>query len=68
MSKSDDLMKALTELAKAEVAFTNETQADGQTIYVIDTVRLTEDEVIRLHKKGALTPDGIRRYLVDRVA
>ena len=68
MSNSDDLLNALTELAKAGVAFTSEERADGQTIYIIDKVRLTENEVIQLHKKGALTLDGIRRYLVDRVA
>ena len=68
MSTSDDLMNALTELAKAGVAFTSETRPDGQTIYIIDMVHLTEEEVIRLHKKHALTLDGIRRYLVDRVA
>jgi hypothetical protein len=68
MSTSDDLMNALAELAKAGVAFTSETRPDGQKIYIIDMVRLTEDEVVLLHKKGALTRDGIRRYLVDRVA
>jgi hypothetical protein len=68
MSTSDDLMHALTELAKAGVAFTSATSADGQNIYIIDKVHLTEEEVIRLHKKGALNRDGIRRYLVDRVA
>ena len=69
MSKmNDNLTSALAELAKAGVAFTSELGSDGKRIYVIDTIRLTEDEVILLHNRGALTRDGIRRYLVDRAA
>jgi hypothetical protein len=65
---SDNLARALTELAKAEVAFTSEMGADGKALYIIDSIRLTEDELILLHQKGALTREGIRRYLVDRAA
>ena len=65
MSESDDLTAALTELAKSELAFTT---CDGKRIYIVDSVRLTEDELILLHEKRALTRDGIRHYLVDRAA
>ena len=68
MSESDDLTAAMTELAKSELAFTNENTRDGKRIYIVDTVRLTEDELLLLHEKRALTRDGIRHYLVDRAA
>lgn len=68
MSEADDLTAAMTELAKAELAFTNENTRDGKRIYIVDSVRLTEDELILLHEKRALTRDGIRHYLVDRAA
>ncbi len=68
MSDADDLTAALTELAKSELAFTNENTRDGKRIYIVDSVRLTEDELILLHEKRALTRDGIRHYLVDRAA
>ena len=68
MSESDDLTAALTELAKSELAFTNENTRDGKSIYIVDSVSLTEDELILLHEKRALTRDGIRHYLVDRAA
>ena len=68
MSESDDLTAAMTELAKSELAFTNENTRDGKRIYIVDSVTLTEDELILLHEKRALTRDGIRHYLVDRAA
>ena len=68
MSESDDLTAAMTELAKSELAFTNENTRDGKRIYIVDSVRLTEDELLLLHEKRALTRDGIRHYLVDRAA
>ena len=68
MSESDDLTAAMTDLAKSELAFTNENTRDGKRIYIVDSVRLTEDERILLHEKRALTRDGIRHYLVDRAA
>jgi hypothetical protein len=68
MSESDDLIAAMTELAKSELAFTNENTRDGKRIYIVDSVRLTEDELILLHEKRALTRDGIRHYLVYRAA
>ena len=46
MSKSDDLTAAMTELAKSELAFTNENTRDGKRIYIVDSVGLTEDELI----------------------
>src|SRR5215831_8986546 len=68
MFESNDLTAAITELAKSELAFTNENTRDGKRIYIVDSVRLTEDELILLHEKRALTRDGIRHYLVDRAA
>jgi hypothetical protein len=68
MSSSDDLTDAITQLVKAELAFTSEDRSDGKRIYVVDSIGLTEDELILLHKKGALTRSGIRHYLVDRAA
>ena len=68
MSESDDLTAAMTELAKSELAFTNENTRDGKRIFIVDSVRLTEDELILLHERRALTRDGIRHYLVDRAA
>jgi hypothetical protein len=68
MSASNDLSSAITELANAEMAFTNETGRDGTKAYIIDSVRLSEEELILLHRKGALTRDGIRRYFVYRAA
>ena len=66
MSESDDLTAAMTELANSELAFTNENTRNGKRIYIVDSVSFTEDELILLHEKHALTPDGIRHYLVDR--
>ena len=63
-----DITSALTELAKAGIAFTSEIQPNGQKIYIIDRIRLREDELMELQSKGALTRDGIRKYLVDRAA
>ena len=68
MFVSDHLMAALTQLVKAELAFTSQTEPDGRKIYVVDFVSLTEEELILLHRRGALTRDGIRHYLVDRAA
>ena len=66
MSESDDLTAAMTELANSELAFTNDNTRNGKRIYIVDSVSLTEDELILLHEKHALTRDGIRHYLVDR--
>ena len=63
-----DLTAALGELAKAGIAFTGELDQDGNRIYVIDRIRLREDELMHLKNAGALTPAGIRQYLVDRAA
>ena len=68
MPKSDDLMMAMTQLVKAQLVFTSENGPDGEKIYVVDSVALSEDELILLYKKGALTQDGIRHYLVGRAA
>jgi hypothetical protein len=68
MAAKHDLTTALAELAKAGIAFTNEVDQHGQRFYIVDTIRLTEDEILLLHDKGALSRDGIRRYLVDRSA
>jgi len=68
MAEGKDLTMALAELAKAGIAFTSELDQDGNRIYIIDSIRLTEDEVIVLKQRGGLSRDGIRRYLVDRAA
>jgi len=68
VSRSDELINAITQLVKAQLVFTSENRADGKTIYVVDSVVLAEDELILLYKKGALTQNGIRHYLVDRAA
>jgi hypothetical protein len=54
MHTTDNLIGAITQLV------------NGKTIYIVDSIGLTEDELILLHKKHALTRDGIRRYLVGR--
>ena len=68
MADTYDLTSALAELAKAGMAFTSELDHNGTRIYVIDSIRLTEDEIILLQQRGGLSRDGIRRYLVDRAA
>jgi hypothetical protein len=68
MSTSDDLINATAQLAMSELAFTEENTGDGTSIYVVDSIVLTKDELILLHKKGALSRQGIRHYLVDRAA
>jgi len=68
MSTLDDLTEAIAQLVKEGMAFTSETQRDGKTIYIVDSIGLTEDELILLYHKRALTPDGIRHYLVGRAA
>ena len=62
-----DLATALAGLAKAGIAFTTEIE-NGKPVYIIDRIRLREDELVRLKNAGALNPDGIRQYLVDRAA
>ena len=68
MSTTDDLTGAIVDLAKAEMAFTTDIRSDGKKTYIVDCVALAEDELILLHRKGALTQAGIRHYLVDRGA
>jgi hypothetical protein len=68
MSTFDDLTDAIAQLVKEGMAFTSETQRDGKTIYIVDSIGLTEDELILLHNKRALTQVGIRHYLVGRAA
>lgn len=63
-----DLTDALAELGREGVAFTTEIGRDGKTVYVIDRIRLREDELVLLKNAGALTREGIRQYLVDRAA
>jgi hypothetical protein len=68
MSTFDDLTDAIAQLVKEGMAFTSETQRDGKTIYIVDSIGLTEEELILLNHKRALTQDGIRHYLVGRAA
>jgi hypothetical protein len=66
MSTSNILLRAITQLVTEELAFTTRTGSDGATIYIIDSVGLTEDELIFLYNRGALNRNGIRHYLCDR--
>jgi hypothetical protein len=66
MSRNNDLMAAISQLVMAGMAFTNEVQRDGKAMYIVDSVVFSEDELILLNQKHALTPDGIRRYIVGR--
>ena len=68
MSTTDDLTAAIADLAKAEMAFTTDSRSDGKKTYIVDSVALAEDELVLLHRKGALTQAGIRHYLVYRSA
>jgi hypothetical protein len=67
MSISNDLTGAIAELAKAGIAFTT-VESDGKKVVIVDSVALTEEELILLHRNAALTQDGIRHYLVYRAA
>jgi hypothetical protein len=66
MSTPNELTAAIADLAKAGMAFTNDIRSDGKKSYVVDSVALAEDELVLLHRKGALTQTGIRHYLVYR--
>lgn len=68
MAAKHDLTTALAQLAKAGIAFTSEVDQHGHRIYIVNSIRLTEDEILVLQDKGALSRDGIRRFLVDRAA
>ena len=56
----------MADLVSAEIAFTADVRSGGRKTYVVDSVALSEDELVLLHRKGALTPTGIRHYLVYR--
>lgn len=60
--------EALSSLAIQGIAFISDTGRDGKVEYVVDRVRLKENEILYLHKQGALTTDGIRKYLLNRHA
>jgi hypothetical protein len=66
MSTTNDLAAAMADLVSAEIAFTVDGRSDGRKTYVVDSVALSEDELVLLHRKGARTPAGIRHYLVYR--
>jgi hypothetical protein len=69
MFVSEDLIiSAISELAKEGMAFTIDVGANGKKTYLIDTVALSEDELVFLYQKRALTRAGIRHYLVGRAA
>jgi hypothetical protein len=69
MFVSEDLaISAIAELAKEGMAFTIDVAANGKKIYLIDSVALSEDELVFLYQKRALTRAGIRHYLVGRAA
>jgi hypothetical protein len=52
---------------KSTAGFHSENRSVGKKIYVVDSVALTEGELILLYNKGTLTRDGIRD-LVGRAA
>ena len=66
MPVSNTLMHAIAQLVKEQLAFTTRTGSDGTIIYIIDSVSLTEDQLIFLYNRRALTRNGIRHYLCDR--
>ena len=66
MSESNILLRAITQLVTGQLAFTTRTGSNGATIYMIDSIGLTEDELIFLYNRGALNRNGIRHYLCDR--
>ena len=69
MFVSEDLaISAIAELAKEGMTFTIDVAANGKKIYLIDSVALSEDELVFLYQKRALTRAGIRHYLVGRAA
>jgi hypothetical protein len=65
---SPGIHEALSSLAIQGIAFISDTGKDGKLEYVVDRVRLKESEILYLHKQGALTVDGIRKYLLNRHA
>jgi len=68
MSKRDKVSEATAELVKAGMAFMSEVGSDGRTFYIVDSIALSEDDLVFLYRKRALTPQGLRHYLVDRAA
>ena len=64
----DPITSAAAELVKEGMAFTSDIGANGKKLYLIDSIALSEDELVLLYEKGALTTAGIRRYLVGRAA
>ena len=66
MRELNMLTGAITQLVKEQLAFTTRTGSDGTIIYIIDSVSLTEDQLIFLYNRRALTRNGIRHYLCDR--
>ncbi len=61
-----DLSVALADLIQQGITFTTDRRSDGRTDYTIDRVTLKDEEVMQLARKGALTREGIRNYLVSR--
>jgi hypothetical protein len=68
MLKPDEVTEATADLVKAGMAFTIEMGSDGRTFYIVDSITLSEDDLVLLHRKHAITPQGFRHYLVDRAA
>ena len=55
MFVSEDLItSSIAELAKEEMAFTIGIGADGKKLDLIDSVALSEDELVLLYEKRAL--------------
>ena len=56
------ITSAIAELAKEGMAFTIDIGVNGKKIYLIDSVALSEDELVFLYDKRALTRAGIRHF------
>lgn len=63
---SPEVQDALSSLAGQGIAFTGEQGENGERRYIVDRVKLKESELLYLRRQGALTTDGIRRYLLSR--
>jgi hypothetical protein len=64
----DPITSAIAELAKEGMAFTIDIGANGKKVYMVDSIALSEDELVLLYEKRALTSAGIRHFLVGRAA
>ena len=67
-STTNELNDALSTLALQGIAFIDVPSNSGEMAFVVDRVKLKQSELVYLHKLGALTLNGIRKYLLTRAA